>query len=88
MRILIVEDDETLADGLSVGLRLSGLTPELVTTVADAREALAHGGYSAIVLDIMLPDGTGLELLSELRSQGDNTPALLLSALDQTQDRV
>ena len=37
MRILIVEDDETLADGLSVGLRLSGLTPELVTTVADAR---------------------------------------------------
>lgn len=88
MRILIVEDDETLADGLSVGLRLSGLTPELVTTVADAREALAHGGYSAILLDIMLPDGTGLELLSKLRSQGDNTPALLLSALDQTQDRV
>ena len=88
MRILIVEDDETLADGLSVGLRLSGLTPELVTTVADAQEALAHGGYSAILLDIMLPDGTGLELLSNLRSQGDNTPALLLSALDQTQDRV
>lgn len=88
MRVLIVEDDESLADGLSVGLRLSGLTPEVVTTIADAREAVAQGGFAAILLDIMLPDGTGLDFLSDLRSRADTTPVLLLTALDQVQDRV
>ncbi|SFN42481.1 DNA-binding response regulator, OmpR family, contains REC and winged-helix (wHTH) domain [Roseovarius lutimaris] len=88
MRVLIVEDDESLADGLSVGLRLSGLTPELVTTIADAREAVTQGGFAAILLDIMLPDGTGLDFLSDLRSRADTTPVLLLTALDQVQDRV
>ncbi|MFP4451491.1 MAG: DNA-binding response regulator, partial [Rhodosalinus sp.] len=44
MRILIVEDDETLADGLTVGLRLAGFTPEQVATCADARQALAQNG--------------------------------------------
>jgi len=88
MRVLIVEDDESLADGLSVGLRLSGLTPELVTTIADAREAVAQGGFAAILLDIMLPDGTGIDFLSDLRSRADTTPVLLLTALDQVQDRV
>jgi len=88
MRVLIVEDDESLADGLSVGLRLSGLTPELVTTIADAHEAVAQGGFAAILLDIMLPDGTGIDFLSDLRSRADTTPVLLLTALDQVQDRV
>lgn len=88
MRILIIEDDESLAEGLSVGLRLSGLTPELVGTLADATEAMLQGGFSAIVLDIMLPDGSGLQFLDTLRKAGDRTPVLLLTALDQVQDRV
>ncbi len=88
MRVLIVEDDETLADGLSVGLRLQGFTPELVTNCADAREALAQGGFSAVVLDVMLPDGSGLDLLAGLRAGGDRVPVLLLTALDQVRDRI
>ncbi|EYD72865.1 response regulator [Limimaricola hongkongensis] len=88
MRVLIVEDDETLADGLSVGLRLQGFTPELVTCCADAREALAQGGFSAVVLDLMLPDGSGLDLLAGLRAGGDRLPVLLLTALDQVRDRI
>lgn len=88
MRILIVEDDATLADGLSVGLRLSGFTPELVDTCADADAALAQGGFAAVVLDIMLPDGSGLDVLSRMRQRGDATPALLLTALDQVRDRI
>ena len=88
MRVLIVEDDETLADGLSVGLRLQGFTPELVTCCADAREALAQGGFSAAVLDLMLPDGSGLDLLAGLRAGGDRLPVLLLTALDQVRDRI
>ncbi|WP_108482752.1 response regulator transcription factor [Oceaniglobus ichthyenteri] len=88
MRILIVEDDAMLADGLSVGLRLSGFTPDLVTTCADADEALANGGFAAVVLDIMLPDGSGLDVLSRMRAGGDRTPVLLLTALDQVRDRI
>ncbi|WP_289042279.1 response regulator transcription factor [uncultured Aliiroseovarius sp.] len=88
MRILIVEDDAMLADGLSVGLRLSGFTPEHVSTCADAQEALAHGGFAAVVLDIMLPDGSGLDLLARIRDTANRTPVLLLTALDQVDDRV
>ncbi|MFX0546371.1 response regulator [Roseovarius sp. S1116L3] len=88
MRILIVEDDATLADGLSVGLRLSGFTPELVETCADADEALEQGGFAAVALDIMLPDGSGLDILSGMRARGDRTPVLLLTALDQVSDRI
>lgn len=88
MRILIVEDDAMLADGLSVGLRLSGFTPELVTTCAYADEALAQGGFAAVVLDIMLPDGSGLDVLSRMRGKDDRTPILLLTALDQVRDRI
>jgi two-component system response regulator QseB len=88
MRVLIVEDDPSLADGLSVGLRLSGFTPDVVTNVADAKDALAHGGFIAVVLDIMLPDGTGLDILAGMRSHQDATPVLLLTALDQVEDRI
>lgn len=88
MRILIVEDDEVLADGLSVGLRIAGFTPELVMTCGDAAEALSLGSFAAVVLDLMLPDGSGLDLLARMRKSGDRTPVLLLTALDQTRDRI
>jgi two-component system response regulator QseB len=88
MRILIVEDDEVLADGLTVGLRLSGFTPDPVETLADARAALETGSFDGMVLDIMLPDGLGLDLLAELRGKGSNLPVLLLTARDQVRDRV
>ncbi len=88
MRLLIVEDDPVLADGLSVGLGLSGFTADAVGTLADAREALAAGGFAGIVLDIMLPDGSGLDLLAELRQAGSRLPVLLLTARDRVRDRV
>ncbi|MGI3167677.1 response regulator [Pseudooceanicola sp. C21-150M6] len=88
MRILIVEDDAVLADGLSVGLRLSGFTPDRVATLADARAALLAGGFDGMVLDLMLPDGSGLDLLAEMRAREDTLPVLLLTALDQVRDRV
>lgn len=88
MRILIVEDDEVLADGLSVGLRLSGFTADRVATLADARTALETSEFEGMVLDIMLPDGLGLDLLGELRARGSALPVLLLTARDQVRDRV
>lgn len=88
MRVLIVEDDAMLRDGLSVGLRLAGFSPEAVADCADARQALAAGGFQAAVLDLMLPDGSGLDLLAGLRAGGDALPVLLLTARDRTADKV
>lgn len=88
MRILILEDDPVLADGLRVGLRLAGWTVDAVATCADARAALAAARFDAIVLDLMLPDGSGLDVLAEMRGAGDTTPVVLLTALDEISDRI
>ena len=88
MRLLIVEDDPVLSEGLAVGLGLSGFTADTVGNLADARAALAHSEFAGIVLDIMLPDGMGTDLLAEMRAQGNMLPVLLLTARDQVRDRV
>lgn len=88
MRILVVEDDAVLLDGLKVGLGLSGFTVDTVATRADAMEALMSDRFDAVVLDRMLPDGSGLEVLVHLRESGDRTPVLLLTAKDETADRI
>lgn len=88
MRILVVEDDAVLLDGLKIGLGLSGFTVDAVATFADAAEALAADRFDAVVLDRMLPDGSGLEVLARLREKGDRTPVLLLTAKDETADRI
>ncbi|MFE0017744.1 response regulator [Mesorhizobium sp. NPDC059054] len=88
MRILVIEDDPILSDGLRVGLGLAGWTVDAVTGCADARAALAVARFEAIVLDLMLPDGSGLDLLAEMRGAGDTTPVVLLTALDEIPDRI
>lgn len=88
MRILVVEDDPILFDGLKAGLGLSGFTIDAVMTCEDARAALAAQSYNAIVLDLMLPDGSGLDILTWLRQNKDTTPVLLLTARDEVADRI
>jgi two-component system, OmpR family, response regulator QseB len=88
MRILVVEDDPVLSDGLRVGLSLFGATLDTVSSCGDGRAALALTEFDALVLDLMLPDGSGLDLLRELRAGGDRTPILLLTALDEVADRI
>ncbi|MBN9059824.1 MAG: response regulator [Rhizobiales bacterium] len=88
MRVLVVEDDPILLDGIKVGLALGGVTVDGVATCADARAALATSRFDAIVLDRMLPDGSGLDVLGEMRGAGDTTPVVLLTALDETADRI
>lgn len=88
MRLLVVEDDPVLSDGLCVGLGIAGFTTDPVTKLVDARAALETGGFGGVVLDIMLPDGSGLDLLGELRGRGDRIPVLLLTARDRVRDRV
>lgn len=88
MRILVVEDDDVLSDGLKVGLALNGWTIDLVGSCDEGRAALASTRFDAVVLDLMLPDGSGLGLLAEMRRQRDSTTVLLLTALDETADKV
>ncbi len=88
MRILVVEDDDLLGDGLSAGLQLHGFTVDLAPTAADAEAAIAVGGFAALVLDVMLPDGNGREILRALRRRGDATPVIMLTAQDTLGDRL
>ena len=88
MRLLVVEDDEILLDGLKVGLQMFGFTIDAVTSVADADAAIHADSFDAIILDLMLPDGSGLDVLAKMRRSGDRTPVLLLSAKDEVADRI
>jgi len=88
MRILVVEDDDVLANGLKIVLVLAGATIDVVGCCADARAALATSEFDAVVLDVMLPDGSGIDVLKNIRAKGDRTPVLLLTALDEIADRI
>lgn len=89
MRVLIVEDDEVLLDGLKTGLALEGFTADAVETLEDARLAADSVDYDAVVLDIALPDGSGLDLVRSWRSgKIKSLPVLLLTARNSVRDRV
>lgn len=88
MKILIVEDERRLGQFIKKGLTERSYTATCVTTCREARDALCETAYDAIVLDLGLPDGDGLELLREWRQSGFNEPVLILSARDEVEDRI
>ena len=88
MKILIVEDQRRLGEFVKKGLLESGYTAAWVQTCSAARDALCENTYDAIILDLGLPDGDGLELLHEWRRGQFNEPVLILSARDTVQDRI
>ena len=88
MKLLLVEDSERLQRSLSTGLKKHGF---VVDQAFDGEQALAFTAvnqYDAIILDLMLPKIDGLTVLSTLRSEGKDCHVLILSAKDQTEDRV
>jgi len=88
MRILLVEDDELLGDGLQAGLRHCGFRADWLRDGESARTALATEDYAAVVLDLGLPRLDGLGLLRALRGAGNAVPVLVLTARDTTPDKV
>lgn len=88
MRILVVEDDPLLADGLHAGLRQAGFDVDLVQDGVAADLALGHHDYAAVVLDLGLPRLGGLEVLRRLRASGRAVPVLILTARDRVEDRI
>ena len=87
-RILIIEDDRALGDGLCLALKSPEAEPSLCRTLSAARSALAEGTFDLLVLDVNLPDGNGLDLLRELRGASNPVPVLLLTANDMEMDVV
>ena len=88
MRVLIVEDEPDLLDALARGLREDGYA---IDTAADASDGLFKASstpYDVVVLDVLLPQGNGLEILRQLRRSGNKVPVLMLTARDSLQDRV
>ncbi|MDD5276322.1 MAG: response regulator [Methylovulum sp.] len=88
MRLLLVEDDEILGDGLVAGLAMEGYAVDWLTNGKLADEALKLNTYELIVLDLNLPDMDGLSILRALRSRKDETPVMVLTAKDTIPDRV
>ena len=88
MRILIVEDDPALADGLVRSLTQSGYAVDCATQGAMANTMLQDGVYDLAILDLGLPRMDGTEVLRRLRQRGGKTPVLVLTARDAVEDRV
>jgi len=88
MRILVVEDDPLLADGLQAGLRQAGFDVDLALDGVAANLALGTHDYAAVVLDLGLPRLGGLDVLKKLRAGGSAVPVLILTARDRVEDRI
>jgi len=88
MRILVGEDEAALADALGRGRRHPAHAVDVAPTLSAARTKVALEEYDAIVLDLGLPDGSGLTLARELREAGSRMPILVLTARDTIPDRV
>src|ERR1700751_2946639 len=88
MRLLIVEDNEELAELVAKGLKTAGYDADVLSTVEEARAVLSTTFYAAMILDLGLPDGDGLELLREIRPRDNPIPVLVLTARGGLTDRV
>ncbi|MDP9057279.1 MAG: response regulator transcription factor [Pseudomonadota bacterium] len=88
MKILVVEDQLRLAEFLRQALTERSYTVNTVSSCAAANDAISESSYDAVVLDLGLPDGNGLDLLAEWRASGFVEPVLILSARDAVEDRI
>jgi DNA-binding response OmpR family regulator len=84
-RVLVIEDDPRIRAMIDRGLRLAGHIPTLTADLASGRAEWGAEAFDLVLLDVMLPDGDGLDLLAERRAAGDDTPALLLSAREESE---
>ncbi|WP_062762734.1 response regulator transcription factor [Falsirhodobacter sp. alg1] len=88
MRILLVEDTAELARSVGDYLRGQGHAVDIAVTLTEAADTWAVGDYACVILDLGLPDGSGLELLRARRRAKDRTPVIIATAFDQITDRI
>lgn len=88
MRILLIEDTLALGAAIREQIADDGHAVDWVTLLKEARACLLTTPYDLILLDLMLPDGRGLDFLQQRRGAGNSTPVIILTALDQVSDRI
>src|SRR5690606_19334403 len=88
MKLLIVEDDLLLQEGLALALGNEGYALDCATTAAEADALIQSGEYSLVILDLGLPDKDGATLLCQWRRRGVENPVLILTARDAIEDRI
>lgn len=88
MRILLVEDDELLGDGLLTGLKQQGYTVDWVQDGLAAEAAIDYEDFDVMILDLGLPKKSGLEVLKSVRENGKEFPILILTAKESTDDKI
>ena len=83
-KILLLEDDISLVDGLKYSLKKNGFDAEIVRTVSEALNSIENiGKYDLLILDVTLPDGTGFDVCEAVRRQGQQVPIIFLTASDE-----
>ena len=87
-RILVVEDDEHLADGMRLNLELEGYDPVMAASAEEGLHYWKRGGVDLILLDVMLPGMDGFAFCKRVREEGDRVPVLFLTARSRDDDRV
>lgn len=88
MRILLVEDDDTIGSAVRDHIAAGPHAVDWVKNLADADEVTNAVQYGLILLDLQLPDGSGVDFLKKLRRRPDETPVMILTARDQISDRI
>ncbi len=88
MHILLLEDDPPTAEALRAGFTRSGFEVTTAASAGDALAAVARTRFGAVILDVMVPGGSGYDVLADLRARGDDVPVLILTARDRVPERV
>ena len=88
MKLLIIEDDSSLREIMQRALLAEGYIVEAASTFFEAQDKIAGYEYDCILLDIMLPDGNGLEILEQVKSLGKNDRVIIISARDSLDDKI
>lgn len=88
MRILLVEDDDTIGSAVRDHIAAGPHAVDWVKNLTDAAEVTSAVNYGLILLDLQLPDGSGIDFLKRLRRRPDETPVIILTARDQISDRI
>ncbi|MEC9462983.1 MAG: response regulator, partial [Pseudomonadota bacterium] len=88
MRVLLVEDDEMLGDAVKTHVDRQGHAVDWALTRDEAEASLEAAAYDLVLLDLRLPDGSGLDILKALRARRDEMPVIIMTAHDQVSDRI
>ncbi|NHT77806.1 response regulator [Rhizobiaceae bacterium CRRU44] len=88
MRLLLVEDHDLIGEAVRDHVAASNHAVDWMRTIADAEAALGPVRYGLVLLDLQLPDGSGIDLLRRMRKSGNTTPVIILTARDQISDRI